>query len=372
MVKGDFTLNLANYIFFIPFTLILLNFIVVIHELGHFWVARKNGVRTPEFSVGFGPLLAKTVHNGVQYSLRAIPLGGFVKIAGMDIALEGDGSEESEKVPEKERFDYLSLLKKIAVIVAGPINNLLLAFATLILMAVFLGVPMDAKTDRAIVGLVDPKTPAYEAGLTPGDRIVSINEQPVQKWDDLVRIVHKSPGKPLRFVVERKGSTFKRTIKPYYHPHLKIGLIGIQPPIIIKKLPLGQAITHGVKQSIYSIVAIIEAVGRLLVGKERASGIGPIGMIGAVQQAASSGLYQLFMMFAMFNLFLGFFNLLPIPLPLLDGGWVVILLIERLRKKEFTPNQKSIAQMIGLGLMLVLFVLITLGDISSEIRRFIN
>lgn len=368
-------MNLASnlsVIYFIPFTLILLNFIVVIHELGHFWVARRNGIRTPEFSVGFGPLIAKTVHNGVQYSLRAVPLGGFVKIAGMAIALEGDETNEDQEIPQKERFDSLSLIKKIAIIVAGPINNLLLAFATLILMPIFLGVPMDIQTDQAIIGFVDAKTPAYEAGLTTGDRIVSIDGNPIEKWEDLVNTVNRNPEKPLRFVIQRGDRTFERTIKPYRHPGTHKGLIGIQAPIVFEKLPLNEAVVYGVKQSFYSIVAVVEAVGRLIVGKERASGIGPIGMVGTIQQATNSGMFYLLSIFASFNLFLGFFNLLPIPLPLLDGGWVSILILERLRKKEFTPNQKSIAQMIGLGLMLALFVLITLGDITSEVRRFIN
>ena len=365
-------MSLKELVIFIPITLLILNFIVVIHELGHFLVARRYGVRTPEFSVGFGPLLAKFVHKDVQYSLRAVPLGGFVKISGMAIALEGEETEEDKDIPLQERFNFLSLGKRIAVIVAGPINNLILSFLSLILIAVFLGVPTDVQSDKAIIGAVSPKTPAYEAGLSRGDEILAINEQQINKWDDLVQIIHGSPNQPLKFTVRRQNRTFHRTIKPFLDPNHRIGLIGIEPPLVYEKLPFNKAVVEGLRQSAYSVVALMEAIGRMIVGKERLTGIGPVGMVSMVHQAATSDLYRFWFMFAMFNLFLGFFNLLPIPLPLLDGGWVIIMLLERLRKKEFTANQKAIAQMIGMGLMLLLFVLITYGDISSMIKRSIQ
>jgi regulator of sigma E protease len=369
LAKEDGALSLNELVIFIPITLLILNFIVVIHELGHFLVARHYGVRTPEFSVGFGPLLAKFVHKDVQYSLRAVPLGGFVKISGMAIALEGEETDEDKDVPVQERFSFLSLGKKIAVIVAGPMNNLILSFLSLILIAVFLGVPTDVKSDRAIIGAVTPKTPAYEAGLSRGDEIIAIDDQSVDNWGDLVRIIHRSPNQPLDFTIRRQDQTFHRTIKPFLDPNHKIGLIGIEAPLVYEKLPFKQAVVEGLKQSIYSVVALSEAIGRMIVGKERITGIGPVGMVSMVHQAATSDLYRFWFMFAMFNLFLGFFNLLLIPLPLLDGGWVIIMLLERLRKKEFTANQKAIAQMVGMGLMLLLFVLITYGDISSLIKR---
>lgn len=367
-------MSFLEYLIYVPLTLILLNLLVVVHEFGHFITARKAGVRTPEFSLGFGPLLAKTLHNGVQYSLRAIPLGGFVKIAGMDMALEGDSAKEepeAEEIPYKERFDSLKLWKKIGIIIAGPMNNLILAFLGFILMAIVIGVPVNVETARTVIGTVELKSPAIEAGLQPGDQVLSINDKAVNKWEDLYKIINKSPGKSLKFVILRENKQYVRTIKPFLDPHYKVGRIGIGPPIIIKRVSLGKSITYGFKQGIYAFTAVIDALGRMIVGKERLNGLGPVGMVSAVQQATKSGSggYFLFYLFTMFNLFLGFFNLLPIPLPLLDGGWVTILIIEKLRGKSFTGEQKAVAQMIGMGLMLVLFVLITYSDIASQVKQ---
>ncbi|HEX2952956.1 MAG TPA: M50 family metallopeptidase [Bacillota bacterium] len=361
---------MTSYYVMIPYTLLILNILVVVHEFGHFWVARRCGVRTPEFSVGFGPLLWKTVKNGVQYSIRAVPLGGFVKIEGMDIALEGDGKggETTENLPPNETFAALPLWKKLAIIIAGPFNNLILAFLSLILITVCIGIPYRYVDNRAKIGGVEFKSPAYESGLKTGDVVVAINRKHVKTWEDLARIVNASPKKSLLFTVQRNGQSFDLSIKPFYDPHYKIGRIGISPPLLFKRIPLKEAIVKGSQYGVDSFREVIYALGRLIVGKERATGVGPIGMVGMMKQAAESSLFQFFFIFPMLNLFLGIFNLLPIPLPLLDGGWVSILILEKLRRKEFSAEQKAMAQMIGMGLMIFLFVLITYGDIASQIK----
>jgi regulator of sigma E protease len=367
-------MNFTSYYVMIPYTLLLLNLLVVVHEFGHFWVARRCGIRTPEFSVGFGPLLWKTVKNGVQYSVRAIPLGGFVKIAGMDIALEGDGKgeEEIENISPNELFASLPLWKKLAIIIAGPLNNIILAFLSLILIVACLGIPYKYVDNHPKIGSVEFKSPAYEAGLKTGDIIISINRKPIKNWEDLARTVNASPQKTLIFKIDRDNKIFDVPIKPFYDPHYKIGRVGISAPFVLKRIPLREAVAKGVMYGIDSFREVILALGRLVIGKERATGIGPIGMVGMMKQAAESGLFQFLFIFPMLNLFLGIFNLLPIPLPLLDGGWVTILILERIRRKEFSAEQKAMAQMIGIGLMIFLFVLITYGDIASQVKNITN
>lgn len=351
-------------ILLVPLFILVLSIIVVIHEFGHFLLARSFGVTVHEFSVGFGPLLGKKVRNGIQYSLRAIPLGGFVKIAGMDIALEG----ESPPRPGDRLFWELPLIRRILVILAGPVNNLLLALVTYILVAALIGIPNQFKSDP-VIGVVEPKSPAYESGLSPGDRIVEINGTPVDSWEQLTKKIHNSPEQPLTLKMERNGVYFTREVKPFYDPALKAGRIGLLPAYTIRRLPLTEAVKYGFSTTGNGIVGIPVSLYRMIIGKERAGAAGTLGLFAVFDQALKSGLYLFFAMIAGINLFFGFFNLLPIPLPLLDGGWIVIFILERIRKKEFTAEQKATAQIIGLALILTLFVVLTYSDLVSMIRR---
>src|SRR5690554_1900156 len=162
-----------------------------------------------------------------------------------------------------------------------------------------------------------------------------------------------------------------REITPFYDPSGGVGRIGIMQAYTVKRLPLHKAVPYGFASTWYGMRAVVISSYRIITGRERAGVFGPIGMVGFVDQARhQSGL--LLVMMTSINLFLALFNLLPLPLPLLDGGWIVILILERLRGKEFSPEQKGAAQMVGLLLMMVLFIMITFGDVGSIIRRLGN
>lgn len=350
------------------YTILIISLLVIVHELGHFLMARLFKVTAHEFSVGFGPLLFQRKWRKVKYSLRAIPLGGFCKIAGMDIALEGEPGEQPN--PGEFAFYELPLYKKILIILAGPVNNLLLALLIFILAAAVVGLP-DRPEERPIIGFVEPKTPAYEAGFSSGDEIVEINGELIQSWEEVVARIHRSPLQPLEFKVKRGETYFSREITPFYDPAHGIGRIGIMQAYTVKRLPLHRAVPYGFASTWYGVKGIVVSLYKVALGQERAGFIGPIGMVGFVDQARHQSGLLLFMMTSI-NLFLALFNLLPIPLPLLDGGWIVILILERLRGKEFSPEQKGAAQMVGLVLMLILFIMITFGDVGSIIRRLVN
>jgi len=347
-------------------TILVISVLVVVHEFGHFFTARRFGVTVHEFSVGFGPLLAQKERQGIKYSLRAVPLGGFCKIAGMDIALEGEAKEKAK--PGERVFYELPLYQKILIILAGPVNNLLLALLTFIFIAAVIGLP-DQVEEKAVIGFVEPKSPAFEAGLSSGDEIVEINGEPVQRWEDLGEIVQQSPAEPMVFTVRRGENYFTKEITPFYDPAIGAGRIGIMRAYTVKRLPFLQAVSYGVYSTGYGIKAIIVSVYQMMAGRERAEFLGPVGLVGAVDQALQSGLHFLFSLVTSINLFLGLFNLLPVPLPLLDGGWIVILLLERLRGKEFSAEQKAVAQMVGMLVIMTFFLIITFGDIGSIIRR---
>lgn len=351
-------------ILLVPLFILVLSIIVVIHEFGHFLTARSFGVTVHEFSVGFGPLIGKKERKGVQYSLRAIPLGGFVKIAGMDIALEG----ETPKQPGDRFFWELPLLRKILVILAGPVNNLLLALVTYILVAALIGIPHQFKSEP-VIGVVEPKSPAYEAGLSPGDRIVELNGAHVDSWEQLTQVIHNSPRQTLTLKIERNGVFFTREVKPFYDPTLKAGRIGLLPAYTLRRLSWVEAVKYGFSTTGNGLVGIPISLYRMLIGRERAEAAGTLGLFAVFDQAIKSGFYLFFSMIAGINLFFGLFNLLPVPLPLLDGGWIVIFILERIRKKEFTAEQKATAQMIGLAVILTLFAVLTYSDLASMIRR---
>jgi len=352
----------------VPVFIFILSFIVVIHEFGHFFLARLFGVTVHEFSVGFGPLLAKKVRHGIQYFLRAIPLGGFVKIAGMDIALEG---EAAKKKPGDRFFWELPLGKKILVILAGPLNNLLLAIITYIFVAAVIGVPHQFMSEP-IIGVVEPKSPAFEGGLSPGDRIVEINGTPIKSWNQLTDQIHNSPEQPLTIKIERNGTVFTREIKPFYDPARKVGRIGLLPAYTLRRLSFSQSVKYGLINTGYGLVQIPTSIYRMITGQERAGAAGTLGLFAVFDQALQSGFYLFFAMIAGINLFFGVFNLLPIPLPLLDGGWIVIFILEKIRKKDFTAEQKATAQLIGLAAIFALFIILTYSDLTSMIKRGLN
>lgn len=351
----------------IPVFIILFGILVVVHEFGHFFFARLFGVTVYEFSVGLGPVLWQTKRHDILYSVRAIPFGGFAKVAGMEIVIEG----KDEKKPGERLFSALSLGKKIMILVAGSLNNLVVAMLTFVFIAAALGLPYQLQSDRALVGFVEPKSPAYEAGLSTGDEIIALNGQKIKSWEEITRIIHNSPREKLTIKFKRKEAIFTREIIPVYDSALKAGRIGILPAYAVKRLPLWEAICYGVGVTGYQLVALPVSIFKIMIGQERAQFLGPIGMVGVIDQALKSGLYLFFTMFASFNLFLGIFNLLPIPLPLLDGGWIVIYILEKLRGKEFTPEQKASAQMIGLLLIVTFYLAVIFSDITSVLRRLL-
>ncbi len=347
--------------------LLLLSVLVVVHEYGHFAAARAFGVKVHEFSVGFGPLIGKFNWKGVQYSFRWILLGGFCKIAGMDIALEGSG----EKDPDPEHsFAGLSLWKKVVVIGAGPVFNLLLAVVLMFVIAAFVGVPSSG-TNMPIIEQATPGTPAFEAGLQPGDRITAINGQPVKEWMDISRLIKESGAEESVFQIERQGKTIVKKITPMYNPVEKkymLGIIGVTTEY--KTVSVLEAAKYAVTYPWFFTKSMVMGVGMMIRGEIKGGGMGPIGMVAAMEQYTRLPIYHTLMFAVFISLSLFIFNMLPLPLPLLDGGWITILLLERLIRREFNAEQKAVAQFVGLMLIAFLFIVVTYGDILTTIRRF--
>lgn len=350
-------------------TLLLLSFLVVVHEFGHFISARLFGVKVHEFSVGFGPLIGKINWKGVQYSFRWVLLGGFCKIAGMDIALEGEPGEPP--VDPKESFNHLALWKKTVVIGAGPFFNLVLAVLLIFLMAAFVGLPSSIKSPAPIIEQASPGSPAFEAGLKTGDRIIAIDGEPVNEWADIPRIVGDSKGKTLKLTIERQEQIIEKEITPFFNPVDQRYQIGISPMVNYERLPIGEAAKIAVVYTGEFIWQFYKSFWQIISLAFKGGVMGPLGMVTIIERSSGLPLYHLFFLLIQISLFLFVFNMLPIPLPLLDGGWIVILLLEKLFRKEFSAEQKAAAQMVGLLAMLILGVMVTYNDILRFVRMYL-
>jgi regulator of sigma E protease len=358
-------------------TLLLLSILVVVHEFGHFITARWFGVTVYEFSVGFGPLIAKIKRNGIQYSFRWILLGGFVKIAGLDIALEGD-AENPEAQESKQPvclFHTIAFWKRIVIIAAGPFFNVLLGVILAFCLFAFIGQPSGLK-DNPVVFLATPGTPAFEAGIRPGDKITALDGQPIKKWIQIPELIQKFGARKIKVDIIRSPQQIKmvKYIVPDYNQILKRYIIGIEGETSFKRIPFKEAAYYAAIQPWYFCQQI--KLTFQMIAKKQAKGafMGPIGMTAVIEQYSSLPLIHIIYKFLELsigiNMCLFLFNMLPLPLPLLDGGWIVIMIMEKLMRREFSVNQKAGAQMVGMVAVLLLGVVIAYGDVLIVIKRF--
>ena len=340
--------------------IILLGVIIFVHELGHFLFAKLTGVKVLKFSLGFGPKLIGKKVRDTEYVISAIPLGGYVKMLG---ETPDDELKEEEK---PFAFNYQSIWKRFLIIFAGPLFNVVCA--VVIFFFTFLnGLPMLLPE----VGEVLSDSPAQGAGLQEGDKIIEIQGTVIDRWDTMTAIIHDNPEKPLLFTIERKGETYSKTIIPekkeskdLFGEAKEIGLIGIKPSgnVSVKKdSPLNAAklsILRTWEISKLTVVAIVKLIQRVIpmdtIG-------GPIMIVQMAGEQASRGALSFFIFMAIININLGILNLLPIPI--LDGGHLLFLGIEGIRRKPLSEKIISVSQKVGLAILLTLMVIVIYNDV---------
>jgi regulator of sigma E protease len=340
---------------------LLFGFLIFIHELGHFIVAKSNGVRIMKFSLGFGPRLIGRQIGETEYVISAIPLGGYVKMLGEDS--EEDGSEPAD---DARSYRNQSVLKRTAIVFSGPLFNLLTA--VVIYFLIFLiGVP----TPLPVVGEVLPDSPAARSSLAKGDRIVEIGGTPVSHWTDMTKIIYESPGKPLSIKV-RRGNTLqtisvtpeRKTVKDLFGEEGVIGLIGVKPAdettTVKEDLPhaAASAISRTWEISVLTVVSIVKLIQRIIPADTIG---GPILIFQLAEKQASAGALSFFNFAAVISINLAVLNLLPIPV--LDGGHILFLLIEKIRRKPLSDKAIMLSQRIGLALIVTLMALALYNDI---------
>ena len=354
----------------IPF-LVVLSVLVFVHELGHYLVARRCGVRVETFSIGFGREIAGwTDRAGTRWKISLVPLGGYVKMFGeMDFA-EADERPTLTEAERSESFHHKSLGKKAAIVAAGPAANFL--FALVALLGLFLAVGEPAPL--AVVGGVQEESAAAAAGIRPGDRITAIEQQPVEWFEDIRRIVADRPDEALQFEIVRDGSTLMLTATPKRQmttgsdgQERAIGLVGIRPDLKAvgyRALSPLQAVGAAFDRTLGLTTQILSSLGEIITGSRSASELGgPLRIAQLSGQMAEDGLINLIFFMAALSVNLGLINLLPVPM--LDGGHLLFYGFEAVRGKPMSPRVLEYCFRIGLAFVLLLMVFATWNDIVN-------
>jgi regulator of sigma E protease len=333
--------------------------LVAAHEFGHMWVAKRFKMKVEEFAIGIGPILARLWRgrDGTLYTIRAFPVGGFVKIPGM--------------LPDEEHiegsFQSKPLYARFLTVLAGPLASILFGYLLFVVIGLTAGLPsLDDPTPQ--VRMVMPDTPAQAAGLRTGDVLLAINGEPVKSAEDAGKIIRANANKPLQLTLQRNGELFVVTITPKEveaeidgKPQ-KIGQIGVLWHVQRKREPFLQVLSHAGLMTVGMTVGIVDGLRRMIFGQGNIHEVGSIISIASVTNAtARLGVVEVADFAAKFSVMLGIVNLLPIPV--LDGGYLMIFTVEAIRRRKLSPEAMARAQLAGLVIVLMIFVTLFSLDI---------
>jgi regulator of sigma E protease len=362
--------GIVGYI--IPF-LFVLSLVVFFHELGHFLVARWCGVQILVFSIGFGPeILGFNDRYGTRWKISAIPLGGFVKFFGDEnvASVPGQTPGHMDADQRARTFMFQPVLKRIAIVVAGPAANFVLA--VIIFACVF--ALYGKQTMSARVDTVQAGSAAAAAGFQPGDMVVAIDGHAVDSFSDMQRIVSTSAGETLNVTVEHDGvqRVLKATpalkeVKDNFGNVQRIGILGITRSMAAEDLKLHplappQAVWMALQETWSVIDRTLSYIVGVLSGREAASQLGgPIRIAQMSGQVASFGFIPLIQLAAVLSVSIGLLNLFPIPL--LDGGHLLFYIIEGVRGRPLSERAQEVGFRIGLAIVLMLMIFATFNDI---------
>mgnify|MGYP001351577143 CR=1 FL=1 len=359
--------------YIIPF-LFVLTIVVFFHELGHFLVARRAGVKVLTFSLGFGPELAGfTDRHGTRWRLAAIPLGGFVRFFGdEDAASTPDQEKLARMTPaeRKESFFYQPVGWRAAIVAAGPIANFILAIAIFSLVFMVYGRQMTVPR----VDQVAPASAAERAGFKPGDLVLSIDGEAVESFSDMQRIVGIHAGQVLTFKVERgdrevtlEATPELREVKDAFGNVHRTGLLGITRSLAAgdvstRRYGPVEAVALGAQETWFVVTRTFDYMGGLIMGRESADQLGgPIRIAQVSGQVATFGIGALLTLAAVLSVSIGLLNLFPIPL--LDGGHLLFYAFEAVRGRPLSARTQDIGFRIGLALVLMLMLFATWNDV---------
>jgi regulator of sigma E protease len=343
--------------------------IIFVHELGHFSIAKRVGIRVHEFALGFGPKLFSRTKGETEYCLRAFPFGGFVR-------MEGEDDPDSDP-NDPGSFQNKSMLAQVAVLGGGCFMNYMSALLVLLLIGFCKGIPSAGPT--TVVKDVMPGSPALAAGIQAKDKIVAINGAPVPNWSSLTAAIEPNAGKSIKVTVQRDGQEKTFDIVPRADKDdAKIGRIGVQPsgnlmnPEFVKPDNPMQVFTASGRYLATVTLLPIDIISGLLVTKKYdfkqvKEGTGGPVMIGQMFfEVYQKGIWTLLFFWAIICCSVGAFNL--IPFPALDGARIFFIGVGALRGRPLDPRKEGMLHVAGLMLLLTLMVLFTIQDVSRMVQ----
>jgi regulator of sigma E protease len=358
--------SLLQYV--LPF-LCVLTVLVFVHELGHYLVARWNGVRVEVFSIGFGPeLFGRTDRAGTRWKFSALPFGGYVKMFGeLD-----EGGATALTLTDAERaqsFAHKRVGQRAAIVVAGPLANFLFAIVVTAVLFATLGQQLTS----TVVGEITPGSAAAEAGVQPGDKILALNGRPVTRFEDIAAMVQIGLGDPVKLTIERGGQVIEVTAKPKVikQPDLfgnvhQIGLLGIRSAgggTIVRYDPL-TASKAAVVETYRRAAGMLKEIGQIVTGTRPADEVGGVLRIAKMSgDLAGRGVIDLVDFATLLSINLGLINLFPVPL--LDGGRLLFYVFEMLRGRPLGQRAEEWGFRVGLALVLSLMLFATWNDLVS-------
>ncbi|WP_324824189.1 RIP metalloprotease RseP [Sinanaerobacter sp. ZZT-01] len=329
----------------IIYAILIFCFLIFVHELGHFLCAKAVGVRVNEFSLGMGPLLFQRKKGDTEYSLRALPIGGYVKMEG-----------EDEDSNDPNAFNNKPFWAKALVLVAGSFMNLLTTVIIIALMAGIIGMQTN------IIDDVSEGSPADQAGIMSGDTIIGINNQEVKEWGDILSLISESTGETLALTVDRNGEKINLTSGVLENESGR-RMIGVTS--LIKKSP-GMAIKTGFTTTGDIAKQMVDYLGQLFTGKGSMNDlVGPVGIVSIINDQAKLGIIYIVNFTALISLNLAIVNMLPFPA--LDGGRLVFLVVRLITGKAVSDELEAKIHFAG---MLVLFALM-FYIVVHDVDRFI-
>jgi len=411
--------------------ILVFGIIVVVHEFGHFYFAKRAGILVREFAIGFGPKLFYHRKGETTYTVRMLPVGGYVRMAGYEeeadlrpgmavqltldaednvLKIDIQGSDDSvdsvpvevssfdfdEKMfltgrvgmdteettfnvnrdallvekdgtilqiaPKDRQFQSASLPNRMLTNFAGPLNNCILAVVAFSLLALVQG---GVPSDEARFGNIAEDSPAAEAGVETGDRVLSIDGQDVDSWNEMVLIIQENPDEELSFTLESvDGEIYEETIETYAHETEDgtiVGRIGIEAYL---EDSLGAKLSYGFTETLFIITQIFTLLGSFFTGGFSVDQLGgPVAIYATTEQVVQAGTVGLISWLGFLSVNLGIMNLLPIPA--LDGGKLLLNVIEAIRKKPLSQEKEGYITLVGVLFLLIIMLLVTWNDIQT-------
>ena len=327
-----------------------LGLLIFIHELGHFAMAKFYKVKVLKFAFGFGKELIGFTKGETRYSICLFPFGGMVAMAG---------ENPDDATGQKDEFLSLPFYKKVMIVFAGPFMNYILAI--LMFAFIFNIWGLAVISEEAQIGALAKDSCAEKAGLLIDDQIISIDGTEIQDWIDLTKNIKDKAEKEINVKILRQDKELEFNFILDKNPTTGSGMLGIQPVIIKEKTPFFKSFYYACDTALYQTTFTLQYLWDKLIKWEKPEVAGPIGVIQVMAKSAKSGFESYIRLLAVISVALGLFNLLPIPL--VDGGMIVLFLLEGIIRKKISTKVISVYNSIGLALILIIFLFATYSDL---------